>query len=65
MARAFRDLYGVDDSFRGVEFSGRTDTAIFSDAAAAHGMSPKTAIASEILRFLDAYVPHLGSRCGK
>lgn len=59
MARAFRDLYGVEDAFRGVEFSGRTDTAIFSDAARAHGIA-EDRIPFEIPRFLDAYLPHLG-----
>ncbi len=58
MARAFRDLYGVDDAFRRVEFSGRTDTAIFRDAARAHGVA-EDRIAFEISRFLDAYLPHL------
>ncbi|MHB8513866.1 MAG: HAD family hydrolase [Dehalococcoidia bacterium] len=58
MTRAFRDLYGVEDAFRGIEFSGRTDTAIFSDAALAHGIAAEC-IPDEIGRFLDAYVPHL------
>ena len=58
MARAFRDLYGVEDAFRRIEFSGRTDTAIFSDAARAHGIAAGR-IPREIARFLDAYVPHL------
>ncbi len=40
MARAFRDLYGVEDAFRRIEFSGRTDSAIFRDAALSHA-SPK------------------------
>jgi len=58
MARAFRDLYGVDDAFRRVEFSGRTDTAIFTDAALAHGIAAD-AIPAELPRFIDAYVDHL------
>jgi phosphoglycolate phosphatase-like HAD superfamily hydrolase len=58
MARAFRDLYGVDDAFRRVEFSGRTDTAIFRDAALEHGIAPD-GMSAEMARFLDAYVPHL------
>ena len=58
MARAFRDLYGVDDAFRSVEFSGRTDTAIFTDAALAHGIAAD-AIPVELPRFIDAYVDHL------
>jgi phosphoglycolate phosphatase-like HAD superfamily hydrolase len=59
MARAFRDLYGVADAFRRVEFSGRTDTAIFFDAAREHGL-PEGDLPSEMERFCDAYIPHLG-----
>jgi phosphoglycolate phosphatase-like HAD superfamily hydrolase len=58
MRRAFADLYGIDDSFQRIEFSGRTDTAIFRDAAAEHGMTEATARA-DMPRFIDAYVPHL------
>ena len=58
MARAFRDLYGVADAFRRVEFSGRTDTAIFLDAAREHGLSDAD-LASEMERFCEAYIPHL------
>lgn len=60
MARAFSDLYGVDDAFGRVEFSGRTDTAIFTDAALAHGIA-ETDLARELERFRAAYVPHLES----
>jgi phosphoglycolate phosphatase len=58
MARAFHDLYGVPDAFRRVEFSGRTDTAIFRDAAIEHGID-EDRIDEEIARFCDAYVPQL------
>lgn len=60
MTRAFRDLYGIDDAFGRVEFSGRTDTAIFRDAALAHGIARAPAeLASQQLRFADAYIAHL------
>ena len=58
MRRAFHELYGVDDAFSKVEFSGRTDCAIFRDAARAHGIAPET-LDHEQARFLDAYVPFL------
>lgn len=58
MRRAFADLYGIEDSFQRIEFSGRTDTAIFRDAAAEHGMAEEAARA-DMQRFIDAYVPHL------
>lgn len=60
MARAFEELYGVPDAFRSVEFSGRTDTAIFRDCARANGIA-EDALPSEQQRFLDAYVPHLAT----
>lgn len=59
MRRAFHELYGVDDAFRRVEFSGRTDTAIFRDCAREHGID-EARLDDEQARFLDAYVPHLG-----
>lgn len=58
MARAFEDLYGIPDAFRRVEFSGRTDTAIFRDAALEHGIADGR-LEEELARLRDAYVPHL------
>ncbi len=58
MARAFVDLYGASDAFKRIEFSGRTDTAIFFDAARAHGL-PEASWVLERDRFREAYVPHL------
>jgi phosphoglycolate phosphatase-like HAD superfamily hydrolase len=64
MARAFEDLYGVADGFRGVEFSGRSDSAIFRDAALSQGVS-RDAIATQRDEFIDAYVPHLRTALGE
>ena len=36
MNLAFRDLFGVEDGFEGVEFSGRTDSSIFHDGLLLH-----------------------------
>jgi phosphoglycolate phosphatase len=58
MALAFRDLYGIEDGFRGVEFSGRTDTAIFRDALRAHGLLDGH-FEEELERFKRAYVARL------
>lgn len=58
MNRAFRDIYGVEDGFSRVEFSGRSDAAIFGDAARAHGIAEDELLA-ERTRFLDVYIPHL------
>jgi phosphoglycolate phosphatase-like HAD superfamily hydrolase len=60
MTLAFRELYGIDDAFGKVEFSGRTDTAIFRDCARLHGID-ETALPGEQARFVDAYIPHLAA----
>ncbi len=60
MRRAFHDLYGIDDAFGCVEFSGRTDTAIFRDAARIHGID-ESRLGTEQARFLDTYVEHLAA----
>jgi phosphoglycolate phosphatase len=54
MTLAFRELFAVDDAFRGVPLPGRTDAWILSDAATAHGI-PRHALA----RFPDLYLKHL------
>ena len=56
MTRAFEDLFGVHDAFRGITMPGRTDTWILAAAAAAHGIplhDPRLA------QFRNAYLPHL------
>jgi phosphoglycolate phosphatase len=58
MARAFVELYGTSDAFKRIEFSGRTDTAIFFDAAREQGL-PEARWMVERDRFREAYVPHL------
>ena len=64
MNRAFRDIYGVDDGFGRVEFSGRSDAAIFADAARAHGIAEDRLLAERAC-FLDAYLPHLHTAMGE
>ncbi len=39
MTRAFRDVLGVDDGFRGIAMPGRTDPLIVADAVARAGIS--------------------------
>ncbi len=64
MARAFHDLYGVADAFGRVEFSGRSDMAIFRDAARTHAV-PSCEEQAELERFLAAYLPHLDTALGE
>lgn len=52
MSRAFEKLHGVGDAFGQVEVSGRSDTAIFLEAARAHSVREPQAALGE---FVDAY----------
>jgi phosphoglycolate phosphatase-like HAD superfamily hydrolase len=56
MSRAFEQLFGVRDAFRGVPMAGRTDTWILSDALAGQGISASAEHASA---FRDAYLGFL------
>lgn len=59
MARAFHQLYGVEDGFKNVEYSGRTDWAILKQGLEHHGLMEDVAtnggMANEIARFVDVY----------
>jgi phosphoglycolate phosphatase len=56
MSRAFEDVLGIRDGFRGMPMAGRTDSWILADAATAHGVpSDSPALA----RFRDVYLEHL------
>ncbi|OGO51362.1 MAG: hypothetical protein A2148_10680 [Chloroflexi bacterium RBG_16_68_14] len=74
MRRAFHQLYGIDDAFRRVEYSGRTDIAILRDAMRQSGLlaSPEAAsdgrrasrladFPSELARFQETYYRYLES----
>ena len=54
MGRAFEDLFAVSNAFEGIPMSGRTDTWILAQAAAAHGIVP-----SALAGFQEAYLAHL------
>ena len=52
MTRAFRDVFLVDDAFRGIPMPGRTDPHIVADAVARAGLTPDGALLS---RFRERY----------
>ena len=56
MTRAFEDIYGIPDAFRGIPMPGRTDSWILSDAAAAHEI-PRDS--PGLARFRDLYLRYL------
>jgi phosphoglycolate phosphatase-like HAD superfamily hydrolase len=67
MKRAFQQVYGVEDAFKRVEFSGRTDWWILRQALDQHGIlngdvAPERdgAFARELARFQEAYFSILG-----
>jgi phosphoglycolate phosphatase-like HAD superfamily hydrolase len=53
MTRAFEDVFGIPDAFRGIPMPGRTDSWILSDAAAAHDI-PRDS--PDLARFRDVYL---------
>ncbi len=57
MRRAFHQLYDIEDGFRRVEFSGRTDWSILRDAMRLHGLLDGRAadFTNEMARFQEAY----------
>ena len=57
MRRAFHQLYGIEDGFRRVEFSGRTDWGILRDAMQQHGLggSADEDFREEMRRFQQTY----------
>jgi len=58
MNLAFRDLFGIENGFSGVEFSGRTDTAIFRNGLLLHHL-PDGDFPALLARFKASYLRHL------
>ena len=58
MGRAFHQLYGIEDGFRRVEFSGRTDWGILRNAMQQHGLGPSAeeGFREEMRRFQETYL---------
>jgi phosphoglycolate phosphatase len=56
MARAFEDVFGVRDGFRGVPMAGRTDAWILAQAVAAYDLRCDTEM---VRRFRERYLTHL------
>lgn len=63
MGLAFRDLFGIEDGFRNVEFSGRTDRWILASALRTHGIDG--AYDGHEARFLERYYEHLPRTLGE
>ena len=57
MSRAFHDLFGIEDGFKAIEFSGRTDRYILAEVLRQHGINGDYADRQD--RFLERYYSHL------
>ena len=57
MGLAFRDLFGIEDGFKRVEFSGRTDRYILAEALRQHGIDGD--YEEHHARFLERYYTYL------
>jgi phosphoglycolate phosphatase len=53
MNLAFAQLFGIDEGFAGIGFTGRTDTAIFRDAVGVHGLDGEFPVL--LARFQETY----------
>jgi phosphoglycolate phosphatase-like HAD superfamily hydrolase len=62
MARAFEELFGIADAFRGITAAGRTDAWIFSDALSAHRIARHD---PRVSQFRDVYLRHLSREIGE
>ncbi|MDZ7265726.1 MAG: haloacid dehalogenase-like hydrolase [candidate division KSB1 bacterium] len=58
MTLAFEELYGIANAFDGIVVSGRTDTLIFRDALAKHGLPWRE---QELERYKQRYFIHLAA----
>ena len=61
MDLAFAEIYGIEDAFGRVEFSGRTDYAIFHDALYFNQVSLEN-YEVQLERFRDVYLRHLAQQ---
>jgi phosphoglycolate phosphatase len=59
MRAAFAALHGIEDGFRGIEFTGRSDLAIIQEALLAAKVAADGSLAGAVKRFKRAYYRHL------
>ncbi len=57
MTRTFKQLWGIDNALKGMNFAGRSDSWIVPTALSNQG---RDCTPEDIARFIDHYVPHLG-----
>ena len=57
MTRTFKQLWGIDNALKGMNFAGRSDSWIVPTALSNQG---RDCTPEDLARFIDHYVPHLG-----
>jgi phosphoglycolate phosphatase-like HAD superfamily hydrolase len=55
MTLAFEEVFGVPDAFAGIEYTGRSDIAIFRDGAIAHNLDVDGRFGELLTTFREAY----------
>ncbi len=58
MTKTFQQLWGIDNALKGMNFAGRSDSWIVPTALSNQG---RDCSADDLARFIDHYVPHLGT----
>jgi phosphoglycolate phosphatase-like HAD superfamily hydrolase len=59
MTLAFEEIFGVADAFAGIEYTGRSDIAIFRDAAITHSLDVNGPFPELLDRFRESYFSFL------
>jgi len=59
MTLAFEEIFGVADAFAGIEYTGRSDIAIFRDAAVTHSLDVNGPFPDLLDRFRESYFSFL------
>jgi phosphoglycolate phosphatase-like HAD superfamily hydrolase len=59
MTLAFEEIFGVPDAFAGIEYTGRSDIAIFRDAALTHSLDVNGPFPELLDRFRESYFSFL------
>jgi len=65
MSRAFRDLYGVENSFEGISPDGKVDPGLFREMAANHDVDLGPDEQTNLDRLRESYTEHLAEEMPK
>jgi phosphoglycolate phosphatase-like HAD superfamily hydrolase len=60
--RAFREVFGLQDAFRGISMAGKTDIQIIKEGLTRHGLSGDNGV---VPRVVDSYLRNLDREIGR